>query len=161
MASRSPRRFVLDSRLRIPKSARLLRPGGPDTTVVVCAGAASGSVHGSARVLEIEANEHGRPRLAALLRELADEGVTRLMIEGGPTIATAFLDEGLVDEVAVFQGAGTIGASGLLPFREHGLERLMTGDEWQLAVERPVGVDTMRIHRRAGFVREIEVQGNE
>ena len=34
---------------------------------------------------------------------LGNKGVTRLMIEGGPTLAKAFLSDGLVDELAVFQ----------------------------------------------------------
>ena len=45
-------------------------------------------------------------------RRLYDDGVSHLMIEGGPTIATVFLTAGLVDELFVYQaplflGAGT------------------------------------------------------
>jgi diaminohydroxyphosphoribosylaminopyrimidine deaminase/5-amino-6-(5-phosphoribosylamino)uracil reductase len=40
--------------------------------------------------------------LAAELASLADEGVQSLLLEGGPTLATAFLAEGLVDKLAVF-----------------------------------------------------------
>ena len=36
------------------------------------------------------------------LRALAEEGVQSLLLEGGPTLATAFLDEGLVDKLLVF-----------------------------------------------------------
>ncbi len=36
------------------------------------------------------------------LRSLAEEGVQSLLLEGGPTLATAFLEEGLVDKMIVF-----------------------------------------------------------
>ena len=40
--------------------------------------------------------------LAEELRELADEGVQSLMLEGGPTLAASFLREGLMDKLLVF-----------------------------------------------------------
>ena len=40
--------------------------------------------------------------LADELRKLADEGVQSLMLEGGPTLATAFLREDLVDKLLVY-----------------------------------------------------------
>jgi diaminohydroxyphosphoribosylaminopyrimidine deaminase/5-amino-6-(5-phosphoribosylamino)uracil reductase len=36
------------------------------------------------------------------LRRLADEGVQSLLLEGGPTLATAFLQAGLVDKMLIF-----------------------------------------------------------
>jgi diaminohydroxyphosphoribosylaminopyrimidine deaminase / 5-amino-6-(5-phosphoribosylamino)uracil reductase len=36
------------------------------------------------------------------LRELATEGVQSLLLEGGPTLATAFVDAGLVDKLLLF-----------------------------------------------------------
>jgi diaminohydroxyphosphoribosylaminopyrimidine deaminase/5-amino-6-(5-phosphoribosylamino)uracil reductase len=36
------------------------------------------------------------------LRRLGDEGVQSLLLEGGPTLATAFLEHGLVDRLLVF-----------------------------------------------------------
>jgi diaminohydroxyphosphoribosylaminopyrimidine deaminase/5-amino-6-(5-phosphoribosylamino)uracil reductase len=36
------------------------------------------------------------------LRRLGDEGVQSLVLEGGPTLATAFLEAGLVDKLLVF-----------------------------------------------------------
>lgn len=40
--------------------------------------------------------------LADELRRLADEGVQSLLLEGGPTLATAFLEAGLVDKLTLF-----------------------------------------------------------
>jgi diaminohydroxyphosphoribosylaminopyrimidine deaminase/5-amino-6-(5-phosphoribosylamino)uracil reductase len=49
--------------------------------------------------------------LAAELSELAAEGVQSLLLEGGPTLATAFLERGLVDRLLVFV-APTISGAG-------------------------------------------------
>jgi diaminohydroxyphosphoribosylaminopyrimidine deaminase/5-amino-6-(5-phosphoribosylamino)uracil reductase len=40
--------------------------------------------------------------LADELRELAAEGVQSLLLEGGPTLARAFLEAGLVDKLLLF-----------------------------------------------------------
>jgi diaminohydroxyphosphoribosylaminopyrimidine deaminase/5-amino-6-(5-phosphoribosylamino)uracil reductase len=54
------------------------------------------------------------------LASLAEEGVQSLLLEGGPTIASAFLAAGLVDKVQVYvaptlAGAGVAGIAGALP----------------------------------------------
>jgi diaminohydroxyphosphoribosylaminopyrimidine deaminase/5-amino-6-(5-phosphoribosylamino)uracil reductase len=48
--------------------------------------------------------------LAAELRELAAEGVQSLLLEGGPTLATAFLHADLVDKLLVFVAPIVAGA---------------------------------------------------
>jgi diaminohydroxyphosphoribosylaminopyrimidine deaminase/5-amino-6-(5-phosphoribosylamino)uracil reductase len=58
------------------------------------------------------------PRTGALadeLQELGAEGVQSLLLEGGPTLATAFLDRDLVDRLLVFV-APTIAGEGPLLF---------------------------------------------
>jgi diaminohydroxyphosphoribosylaminopyrimidine deaminase/5-amino-6-(5-phosphoribosylamino)uracil reductase len=53
--------------------------------------------HGDAGELELRSGP-----LAEELRALAAEGVQSLLLEGGPTIATAFVRAGLVDELLLF-----------------------------------------------------------
>ena len=48
-----------------------------------------------------------------MLKVLAGEGITRLMVEGGPKLAGALAAAGLVDELALLRGAKTIGADGI------------------------------------------------
>ena len=59
--------------------------------------------------LELELRSDG---LEDELRALASEGVQTLLLEGGPTIATAFLETGLVDKLLVFV-APRLSGSGL------------------------------------------------
>jgi diaminohydroxyphosphoribosylaminopyrimidine deaminase/5-amino-6-(5-phosphoribosylamino)uracil reductase len=54
------------------------------------------------------------------LRALASEGVQSLLLEGGPTLATAFLEAGFVDKLLVFVAPVLVGGEGphlLAPLR--------------------------------------------
>jgi diaminohydroxyphosphoribosylaminopyrimidine deaminase/5-amino-6-(5-phosphoribosylamino)uracil reductase len=53
--------------------------------------------HGESEHLEVRSGP-----LEAELRDLAAEGVQSLLLEGGPTLATAFLRAGLVDKLVLF-----------------------------------------------------------
>ena len=48
--------------------------------------------------------------LHAVLRALADKGITRLLVEGGSRVASSFVSAGLVDEVWLLRGPKAIGA---------------------------------------------------
>ena len=54
----------------------------------------------------------GRLDLPAALSALADRGLTRILSEGGSTLAGALLRAGLVDDLALFSGGVLIGAEG-------------------------------------------------
>ena len=47
------------------------------------------------------------------LRGSAKRGLTRILVEGGATLATAFLEAGLVDRLYWFRPRGVIGGDGL------------------------------------------------
>jgi len=44
---------------------------------------------------------------------LGTRGITRLMVEAGPTLSASFLRADLVDEALVLRGPSTIGADGI------------------------------------------------
>ena len=81
-----------------------------------------------------------------MLKRLNAEGVTRLMVEGGPTVATSFVGAGLVDEVALFRGAVTIGASGLDALAGMKLDVLTDG--MTMVGSEKLGVDTLEHYGR-------------
>lgn len=57
----------------------------------------------------------GRLWLPAVLESLAERGVTRLLVEGGPATWRSFADLGLVDEVVMFQAGGSNAQGATLP----------------------------------------------
>jgi diaminohydroxyphosphoribosylaminopyrimidine deaminase / 5-amino-6-(5-phosphoribosylamino)uracil reductase len=115
MARRSPVRVVLDTGLRLPPSGALVESAG-ETPVWVIAGEGGGS-EDAERVLRTRNVEFIRCRqsgsrldLAEALRRLAARGITRLMVEGGPTVAAAFVAADLVDEAAILRSPRSIGS---------------------------------------------------
>jgi diaminohydroxyphosphoribosylaminopyrimidine deaminase/5-amino-6-(5-phosphoribosylamino)uracil reductase len=156
MAKESPVRVVLDSALRLPLSSQLVRTAratpvwaiaaGTTPKDVLAPGAAEPALRGEGVEVLRVAPSGGGLDLAAVLRLLVARGVTRLMVEGGPTLAAALLRADLVDEAVLFHAAKIIGAGGidaLNPAAEAALTRRLkpVGSE-------PVGADRQDRYER-------------
>ena len=113
---RDPWRIVLDSRLRIPLTAHLLRERSPQKTIVVTGPDAlprkvraiqkRGAVVWSFRL------RRNRISFDSVLKRLAQMGLMAVMIEGGAKTATAALQEGVVDKIIFFYAPKLIGGDG-------------------------------------------------
>ncbi len=77
-------------------------------------------------------------------------GSTRVLVEGGPTIAEAFLAADLVDEVVIGRGTEALGSRGRKPLGSRGLEALADTAHWQVANERRIGDDRLTVYRAVG-----------
>ncbi len=151
LASRSPRRVVLDPGFRVSPHVKMF--GTARRVPVVVFGAVGGlppAYPPGVEARQVPAGADGRLDLEAVLGSLARDGVTRVLVEGGPTIASALLAADLVDEVVIARGTEPLGAAGRQPFGARGLELLDDAEFWQLAERRMLGADTLTIHRRAG-----------
>src|SRR5262249_40899958 len=100
----------------------------------------------------------GRLSLAVVLESLAAEGVTRVLVEGGPTIAGAFLAADLVDEVVIGHGTENLGSKGRKPVGDRGLGILADAHRRQTVDERAIGADRLTVHRRIGRFERAEGQ---
>ncbi len=105
VAQRQPLRVVLDSQGRLPKSAKILQQSG-DTLVVVKHGV---QLHVGAEVMPLAADENGLD-LSALLKELGQRHCNEVLIETGATLAGAFIDAGLVDEMVLYMAPCFMGS---------------------------------------------------
>lgn len=92
---RQPLRVVLDSSDRTPAGARV-RDGAAETWVATAESAGAGP--------------DGRVDPAAVLDELWRRGRRHVLLEGGPRLAAAFLDAGLVDEIVAYVAPALLGA---------------------------------------------------
>ena len=72
------------------------------------------------------------------LRALAAEGVQSLLLEGGPTLAGAFLDAGLIDKLLLFVAPVLAGGDG-----PHVLPRLGSPQDLSHLSARLVGEDVL------------------
>jgi diaminohydroxyphosphoribosylaminopyrimidine deaminase / 5-amino-6-(5-phosphoribosylamino)uracil reductase len=102
-----------------------------------------------------EGRESAAPRtyrgcdLLAVLHLLAERGITRLMVEGGPTVAAAFLTSDLVDEVALLRGPIAIGADGIDALAGMPLDALAASPKLRSLGVETVGKDTIETFERA------------
>jgi diaminohydroxyphosphoribosylaminopyrimidine deaminase/5-amino-6-(5-phosphoribosylamino)uracil reductase len=117
MIKMSPTRVILDSTLRLPIRSRLVQTAHDTPLWVITAEHAPPASeaalrgHGADVVRTVEKN--GLLDLMPVLKLLAARGVTRLMVEGGPTLASAFIAADLVDEALLFHSPTRIGDDGL------------------------------------------------
>jgi diaminohydroxyphosphoribosylaminopyrimidine deaminase / 5-amino-6-(5-phosphoribosylamino)uracil reductase len=144
-AGGDPLRVVLDSALRTPATARLFQSSEAGVVLVCGEDAPTGPeaalIDAGAHVLRV-AMEGGRVSLPAALAAIHDLGIRSVLVEGGPTVVTAFLRERLVERLAVFiapmvMGAGT-GAVGDL-----GVEHLADAIRGMVTGIERVGTDVL------------------
>jgi diaminohydroxyphosphoribosylaminopyrimidine deaminase / 5-amino-6-(5-phosphoribosylamino)uracil reductase len=106
---RQPRAVIVDSRLRTPTDAAVVRPG----TLIVTTAAADGSRTRALRAagvdVEVVASDGDRVDLRAATAALARYGTTSVLAEPGHTLAQALLDADLVDRLVVHVGGGVGG----------------------------------------------------
>jgi GTP cyclohydrolase II len=100
-----PLKVVLDSTLRLPSSAALLRDTPGRTVLLTTDAAVEGDIRrvtaSGATVLAAASDGDGRVDLQDGLRRLAGIGVRSLLVEGGAQVITSLLRQHLVDRLAV------------------------------------------------------------
>ena len=151
MVTDSPVRVVADSMLRLPVNSRLVR-SAYETPVWALTGLAAPKTSEFAMLpLGVEVlrspQSAGRLDLKDGLEFLAAKGITRLMVEGGPTLAAAFIAADLVDEAVLFHSPKVVGPDGIDALASGAMEAL-TQRLKQIGSE-PVGAD-----RQLNYVRE-------
>jgi diaminohydroxyphosphoribosylaminopyrimidine deaminase/5-amino-6-(5-phosphoribosylamino)uracil reductase len=156
MEARSPVRVVLDRALRIPGTSRLVHSarGTPlwvmtsnlaEAPAAMKLGAAGAQV---IRVATTTAPPSGLD-LSAVLRALAEKGITRLLVEGGARVASSFVAAGLVDEVWLLRGPDQIGADGVAALDSLPLSALTGSPAFKQRASETLQKDTLTIYERA------------
>ncbi|MDX1403898.1 MAG: bifunctional diaminohydroxyphosphoribosylaminopyrimidine deaminase/5-amino-6-(5-phosphoribosylamino)uracil reductase RibD [Woeseiaceae bacterium] len=135
-----PMRVVLDSKLRMPPSSRMLRL--PGTTTVFCSDdAARDKLQTSGAGIEkVAAGERGVD-LGAVMRRLAELEINEVLAEAGPTLAGSLLDSGLVDELVIYQAPHIMGSETRPMFVTPRLKRIADKLSLRLTDVRKVGED--------------------
>jgi diaminohydroxyphosphoribosylaminopyrimidine deaminase / 5-amino-6-(5-phosphoribosylamino)uracil reductase len=152
MASRSPVRVVLDTGLRLPATGALVR-SARETPVWVIAGEGAPEAAEAALVargVEVFRGPAADSRLdiTAVLRVLDDRRITRLMVEGGPTVAAAFVAANLVDEAVLLRGPNPIGPDGIDALEAMPLTALTDAPRLRSRGIETVGEDTIETFER-------------
>ena len=155
-----PLRIVLDSRLRTPLTAALLRLPGQALLIT-----ASGQPERAAMLRAAGAEvwddwpQGAMPPLPDLLARLATRGINELHVEAGPTLTGAILSAGLADELLLYLAPTLLGPGrpfALLPERSE--LPLNAGYRWH-AVD-PIG-DDLRLRLRPAMRQTVTAGASE
>jgi len=153
MENRSPVRVVLDGMLRLPMDSYLVHMMSWSPLWIFCGPGASRErdvelSHSGARLFSVQ-EVNGWLDLSAILKELANQGITRLLVEGGPTVAASFIKADLVDEAVLLRSPTMIGSDGIDALKDLPLTTLTQSPRLRLLSRNAIGVDTMETYERA------------
>jgi diaminohydroxyphosphoribosylaminopyrimidine deaminase / 5-amino-6-(5-phosphoribosylamino)uracil reductase len=149
----SPVRVVLDGKLRLPRASKLVATARQVPLWVVASEAAEpvreeALAAQGADIARVAATG-GRLDLADVLKLLARRGITRVMVEGGPILAAAFLRADLVDEAALFRSPNVIGPQGIDALDGLSLSALTRSPRLKALGSEAIGADTVETFERA------------
>ncbi|MCS6887435.1 MAG: RibD family protein [Chloroflexus sp.] len=103
---RDPVRVIVDTTLRTPPTAAVIRDGAARGTLIACTEAAPTERRAAlqalgATILPLPSAPEGGVDLAALLAALGERGIASVMVEGGARLLTSLLRARLADAVAI------------------------------------------------------------
>jgi diaminohydroxyphosphoribosylaminopyrimidine deaminase/5-amino-6-(5-phosphoribosylamino)uracil reductase len=151
MDERSPVRVVLDATLKLPLSTSVVATVRDTPTWVFTSGKPSAIAEEilqqkGCKVFRV-GDAQGQLDLEEVLKVLAEQGITRLMVEGGPKVAGAIAAANLVDELALLRGEKSIGETGIDPLENMPIDGL-TGQLHSRGREK-LGADMLEMFERA------------
>ncbi len=149
----SPVRVVLDTHLRLKPTSRLAKTARQTPLWVMTSPsseAPAAAILGAegAQIIRVPSGPQGL-QLDHVLKELARQGITRLMVEGGAGVAQSFVDAGFVDEVWLLRGTGAIGEGGLRALGPTPLTAITTSPDWRVRASETLESDTLTIYERS------------
>jgi len=111
---RDPARVVLDSKLRTPPDARLLKGATRPRIIIACGEDAPAKREKAlagkgAEVWRVPAHRNGRLDLRPLARRLADLDIQSVLVEGGGEVHAYLLDKRLCDELVLYVAPKVVG----------------------------------------------------
>lgn len=150
---RSPVRVVVDGRLRLPLTARLVATAATVPTWVVTRTDADtarlAALEGSGVVtLRVEPDAAGLPDLRGTACALASRGLTRVLVEGGATLAASLLRADLADRLEWFRAGVVIGGDGTAAVTGFGAAALAAAPRFERVAVRRAGPDLLESYDR-------------
>lgn len=144
----SPQRAILDSQMRITPDAAIL-PAWIFTTKVAADRESEKTAelaNKGSRIFTVNSEkDNSFLSVTEILSQLSQEGVTRLMVEGGSSLTTAFIGQVLADRIYWFRAPSFIGEGGLSALK--GASLVAPPDQhYRLMETRPIGNDVLEIY---------------
>lgn len=146
-------RIVLDSRLRLPLDSKLVKSAAAAPLWLVTSNDKSAAAHKkyedhSVTVLHAAQNSGGGLDLGAVLAELANQGLTRLLVEGGGKLTASLIAADLVDRIAWFRSPSLMGNDGRAAVEDLNMSQLLDMPRFERTEKRSVGSDSLEFLAR-------------
>jgi diaminohydroxyphosphoribosylaminopyrimidine deaminase/5-amino-6-(5-phosphoribosylamino)uracil reductase len=106
---RQPLRVVIDSRLELPLTARILEGGGVLIACAVADAAKAAKLRDKGAEIVVLPNSAGKVELPQLMQELGRRGINELHVEAGHRLNGSLMNEGCVDELLLYLAPCVIG----------------------------------------------------
>lgn len=149
--ARSPVRIVLDTDLSISKASAIVRSAALETPVWIftTSGADATELENGdgVRIFRTPEKDTDEVPLDFVARTLANEGMTRVLVEAGGNVAASFLEADLIDAIVWFRAASIIGGDGKAAVATLGVNALGDAKVFDYISARQVGPDVMETYR--------------
>ncbi len=150
---RKPVRIVVDSRLRLSLTSKLVMSAREvPTWIMALPGNDPLRVKAftdlGVEVLEVPPEEVGRPDIGAALKILGERGLTRLLVEGGGRLIASLMAAGCIDRLVWFRAPIVIGGDGVPGAAAIGVDRLAQAPRWKRIGQVALGDDMMETYAR-------------
>jgi diaminohydroxyphosphoribosylaminopyrimidine deaminase/5-amino-6-(5-phosphoribosylamino)uracil reductase len=148
LGGRSPVRIVIDGSLRTPLTAKLVAEAKQVPTWIIHRHGADAARCQTLRdcgveLIEVPVSETVEMDLTVAFTELGKRGLTRVLVEGGASLAGELLEEGLVDRLAWFHAPMLIGGDGLPAVQAFGVEKLSAAPKFHRLSIETIGEDVL------------------
>lgn len=149
-------RIVLDTNLRMSPEAKIFEtlsdaPLWIATSVSECCKKLNKFNMKNIEFIFLDKDISGRCDVCQLMKLLVQRGITRLFVEGGPTVHASLLKCGLYDRIFWFSSGSIIGDSGVPAIPGFQIESLKDRIELDQVETRTFGSDTLGVFRKKGF----------
>ncbi len=112
---KDPVRIIVDSKLRIPESARVVCQESSARSIIITTNQADEakivSIQSKGVEVIVVSDRDGRVDLSQAMEKLGALNIQSILLEGGANLAASALKEGIVDRVAVFIAPKLLGGN--------------------------------------------------
>ncbi len=145
----TPIRIVMDSKLRTPKNANILKENNIyKTWILTCTRPKKVFLnHSASEIIRLGKNAEGRVNIREAMRLLAERGINHLLLEGGGTLAANCLKNHFVDEIIWFHAPKIIGGDGKPSVAAMKINSLLKVNRLELISSRQYGEDIFTRYR--------------
>jgi diaminohydroxyphosphoribosylaminopyrimidine deaminase/5-amino-6-(5-phosphoribosylamino)uracil reductase len=146
---RQPLRVLVDSRLEVPLTARLLDGGNLLVAAAIEDRAKTAALRDRGAEVVVLPNASGKVELEDLVRELGRRALNEIHVEAGFKLNGSLVAAGVVDELLVYIAPKVLGESARGMFNLPGVERLADARRLRLTDVTRIGED-VRLRARFG-----------